>query len=99
MEKHVECLELLAIGKDLPKDLADYAFRAMYNGEMPASCVGAFLMGLKTKGEAAVEIAAGQGVPLGLEDLAQGVGHLHGIDGSSGGLGRVGQVPVACGRL
>ena len=59
MEKHVECLELLAIGKDLPKDLADYAFRAMYNGEMPASCVGAFLMGLKTKGEAAVEIAAG----------------------------------------
>ena len=59
MEKHVECLELLAIGKDLPQDLAAYAFRAMYTGEMPASCVGAFLMGLKTKGEAAVEIAAG----------------------------------------
>ena len=59
MEKHVECLELLAIGKDLPADLAAYAFRAMYTGEMPASCVGAFLMGLKTKGEAAVEIAAG----------------------------------------
>ena len=59
MEKHVECLELLAIGKDLPKDLATYAFRAMYTGEMPASCVGAFLMGLKTKGECAVEIAAG----------------------------------------
>ncbi len=59
MEKHVECLELLAIGKDLPKDLATYAFRAMYTGEMPASCVGAFLMGLKTKGESAVEIAAG----------------------------------------
>ncbi|EKO38551.1 MAG: anthranilate phosphoribosyltransferase [Solidesulfovibrio magneticus str. Maddingley MBC34] len=59
MEKHVECLELLAIGKDLPTDLATYAFRAMYTGEMPASCVGAFLMGLKTKGEAAVEIAAG----------------------------------------
>ena len=32
---------------------------AMYAGEMPASCVGAFLMGLKTKGESAVEIAAG----------------------------------------
>jgi len=59
VEKHVECLELLAIGKDLPKDLATYAFRAMYTGEMPASCVGAFLMGLKTKGECAVEIAAG----------------------------------------
>lgn len=59
MEKHVECLELLAAGKDLPPDLATYAFRAMYSGEMPASCVGAFLMGLKTKGESAVEIAAG----------------------------------------
>ena len=59
MEKHVECLELLAIGKDLPADLAAFAFRAMYTGEMPASCVGAFLMGLKTKGECAVEIAAG----------------------------------------
>ncbi|UJX41645.1 anthranilate phosphoribosyltransferase [Desulfovibrio sp. JY] len=59
MEKHVECLELLAIGKDLPQELATYAFRAMYTGEMPASCVGAFLMGLKTKGESAVEIAAG----------------------------------------
>lgn len=59
MEKHVECLELLAMGKDLPQELATYAFRAMYTGEMPASCVGAFLMGLKTKGECAVEIAAG----------------------------------------
>jgi anthranilate phosphoribosyltransferase len=59
VEKHVECLELLAIGKNLPPDLASFAFRAMYTGEMPASCVGAFLMGLKTKGESAVEIAAG----------------------------------------
>ena len=59
MEKHVECLELLAAGKDLTPDLATYAFRAMYTGKMPASCVGAFLMGLKTKGECAVEIAAG----------------------------------------
>lgn len=59
MEKHVECLELLAVGKSLPPELATYAFRAMYTGEMPASCVGAFLMGLKTKGESAVEIAAG----------------------------------------
>jgi len=59
VEKNVECLELLAIGKDLPQNLATHAFRAMYTGEMPASCVGAFLMGLKTKGESAVEIAAG----------------------------------------
>jgi anthranilate phosphoribosyltransferase len=59
VEKHVECLELLAVGKDLPPELASFAFRAMYTGAMPDSCIGAFLMGLKTKGESAVEIAAG----------------------------------------
>lgn len=73
MEKHVECLELLAIGKDLPSELATYAFRAMYTGEMPASCVGAFLMGLKTKGESAVEIAAGVTTALEEARLVQGL--------------------------
>jgi anthranilate phosphoribosyltransferase len=73
VEKHVECLELLAIGKDLPADLATYAFRAMYTGEMPASCVGAFLMGLKTKGEAAVEIAAGVTTALEQARLVEGL--------------------------
>ncbi|BAH74020.1 anthranilate phosphoribosyltransferase [Solidesulfovibrio magneticus] len=73
MEKHVECLELLAIGKNLPPDLATYAFRAMYTGEMPASCVGAFLMGLKTKGEAAVEIAAGVTTALEQARLVEGL--------------------------
>jgi anthranilate phosphoribosyltransferase len=73
VEKHVECLELLAIGKDLPKDLATYAFRAMYTGEMPASCVGAFLMGLKTKGECAVEIAAGVTAALEEARLVEGL--------------------------
>ena len=73
MEKHVECLELLAVGKDLPPQLAAYAFRAMYTGEMPASCVGAFLMGLKTKGESAVEIAAGVTTALEEARLVQGL--------------------------
>ncbi|QLA15224.1 anthranilate phosphoribosyltransferase [Desulfolutivibrio sulfoxidireducens] len=59
MDKFVEALELLAVGKNLPEDLALTGFRSMYSGEMPNSCVGAFLMGLKTKGESAVEIAAG----------------------------------------
>ncbi len=59
MDQFVEVLEHLAIQKNLPEDLALRAFRTMYSGEMPASCVGAFLMGLKTKGESAVEIAAG----------------------------------------
>jgi anthranilate phosphoribosyltransferase len=73
VEKHVECLELLAIGKDLPRELATHAFRAMYTGEMPASCVGAFLMGLKTKGEAAVEIAAGVTTALEQARLVEGL--------------------------
>ncbi len=73
MDKHVECLELLAVGKNLPKDLATHAFRAMYTGEMPASCVGAFLMGLKTKGECAVEIAAGVTTALEQARIVQGL--------------------------
>jgi len=73
VEKHVECLELLAMGKDLPPELAAHAFRAMYTGAMPASCVGAFLMGLKTKGESAVEIAAGVTTALEEARLVQGL--------------------------
>lgn len=55
----MEVLEHLAIGKNLSEDDALKSFRAMYKGEMPASCVGAFLMGLKTKGETGLEIACG----------------------------------------
>ena len=55
----MEVLERLAIGKDLTEEEAMQSFRSMYTGEMPASCVGAFLMGLKTKGETGLEIACG----------------------------------------
>lgn len=55
----MEVLEHLAIGKNLTEEQALASFRAMYTGEMPASCVGAFLMGLKTKGETGLEIACG----------------------------------------
>lgn len=55
----MEVLEHLAIGKNLSEEEALSSFRAMYKGEMPASCVGAFLMGLKTKGETGLEIACG----------------------------------------
>jgi len=55
----MEVLERLAIGKNLSEDDALKSFRAMYKGEMPPSCVGAFLMGLKTKGETGLEIACG----------------------------------------
>lgn len=55
----MEVLEHLALGKNLSEAEALKSFRAMYTGEMPASCVGAFLMGLKTKGETGLEIACG----------------------------------------
>ncbi|GAB6036484.1 anthranilate phosphoribosyltransferase [Fundidesulfovibrio butyratiphilus] len=55
----MDVLEYLAIGKDLTEEQALESFRAMYTGEMPASCVGAFLMGLKTKRETGLEIACG----------------------------------------
>lgn len=73
MDKFVEALERLAISKDLTEDLAIHSFRSMYSGEMPASCVGAFLMGLKTKGESAVEIAAGVKAALEEARLVQGL--------------------------
>ncbi len=55
----MDVLEQLAIGKNLTEEEGLKSFRAMYTGEMPASCVGAFLMGLKTKGETGLEIACG----------------------------------------
>jgi len=55
----MQVLEHLAIGKNLSEEEALASFRAMYKGDMPASCVGAFLMGLKTKGETGLEIACG----------------------------------------
>jgi anthranilate phosphoribosyltransferase len=55
----MEVLEILAQRRNLTEEQALESFRAMYAGAMPASCVGAFLMGLKTKGETALEIACG----------------------------------------
>jgi len=55
----MQVLEQLAQRKNLTEEEALNSFRAMYKGEMPASCVGAFLMGLKTKGETGLEIACG----------------------------------------
>jgi len=55
----MQVLEQLAQHKNLTEEEVLNSFRAMYKGEMPASCVGAFLMGLKTKGETGLEIACG----------------------------------------
>jgi len=60
----MEVLEVLAQRRNLSETQALEAFRAMYSGSMPPSCVGAFLMGLKTKGETALEIACGVNAAL-----------------------------------
>ncbi|MBF0515360.1 MAG: anthranilate phosphoribosyltransferase [Desulfovibrionaceae bacterium] len=60
----MEILEILAQGRNLSEAQALEAFRALYDGTMPPSCAGAFLMGLKTKGETALEIACGVAAAL-----------------------------------
>lgn len=52
-------LALLADGKDLPHDTAVRGFQIIMNGGATPAQMGAFLMGLRTKGETVDEIAAG----------------------------------------
>ena len=54
-----EVLECLAQGSDLPADLATFAFEELMGGALSPAQAGAFLMGLRTKGETAGELAAG----------------------------------------
>ncbi len=50
-------LETLACGEDLSESMAASAFSALMDGRMQASQAGAFLMGLRTKGETPLEIS------------------------------------------
>ncbi len=53
-----DVLELLAFHKDLTREMAAESFRRLMSGTMTPAQTGAFLMGLKTKGEKAFELAA-----------------------------------------
>ena len=53
-----DILELLAFHKDLPQDMADESFSRLMDGTMTPAQAGSFLMGLKTKGETALELTA-----------------------------------------
>ena len=66
-------LEQLAQGLDMTGEMADYAFGLMMGGEMPESVAGAFLMGLRAKGETAPELAAGVRAALGKARLVEGI--------------------------
>ncbi len=51
-------LERLACGQDLEPHMAQFAFDMLMDGQMTPVQTGAFLMGLRAKGETAVEVAS-----------------------------------------
>lgn len=53
-----EALAVLADGQDLGEEIAEAAMTELMEGKATPAQIGAFLMGLKVKGETAVEIAA-----------------------------------------
>ena len=54
-----EILEILAQGKSLSDDQADFMFAELMGGKMTEAQAGAFLMGLRAKGEDSTDLAAG----------------------------------------
>jgi anthranilate phosphoribosyltransferase len=56
--KMFEALSLLAEGQDLSQELAKGAMDELMNGESTPSQIGAFLMGLRAKGETIEEVTA-----------------------------------------
>ena len=52
-------LNLIADGKNLPQDMSVRAFQIIMNGGATPAQMGAFLMGLRIKGETAEEITGG----------------------------------------
>ncbi|XPV75472.1 MAG: anthranilate phosphoribosyltransferase [Desulfovibrio sp.] len=57
MENINTILEAIASRQDLTAEQADMVFNALFDGEMSHVQTGALLMGLRTKGETAIEIA------------------------------------------
>jgi anthranilate phosphoribosyltransferase len=54
-----EILDILAQGKALSDDQADFMFAELMDGKMTEAQAGAFLMGLRAKGEDSTDLAAG----------------------------------------
>ena len=72
-----EILDLLATGKSLSDPQADFMFGELMDGKLGAAQAGAFLMGLRAKGEDSTDLAAG--VRAGLAHARK----IPGFDGSS----------------
>ena len=70
-----EILEILANGKSLDDLQADFMFTELMDGRMSEAQAGAFLMGLRAKGEDSTDLAAG---------VRAGVAHANKIPGYDG---------------
>ncbi|MCC8193403.1 MAG: anthranilate phosphoribosyltransferase [Deltaproteobacteria bacterium] len=57
-------IEELAEGHDLPANVANKVFGQLMNGELTPTQAGAFLLGLRVKGESSVEVGAAVGAIL-----------------------------------
>ena len=66
---YAHVFEQLSERQDLSMEDARECFRAMFSGSMSPACIGTFLMGLKTKGESYIELAAG--VEAALEEAVE----------------------------
>ncbi|SDL32750.1 anthranilate phosphoribosyltransferase [Maridesulfovibrio ferrireducens] len=63
----------LTFGRDLSTELADCVFESLFSGEVSPVQAGALLMGLRTKGETASEVASGVNAALKEAKLVKGL--------------------------
>ncbi|WP_421903118.1 anthranilate phosphoribosyltransferase [Maridesulfovibrio sp.] len=68
-----EALTALSSSQDLTTEQADAVFEELFSGEMTQAQAGALLMGLRIKGEKAVEVAAGVRAALREAKLIKGI--------------------------
>lgn len=68
-----EALTALSSGQDLTTEQADAVFEELFSGDMTHAQAGALLMGLRTKGETAIEVAAGVRAALREAKLIKGI--------------------------
>ncbi len=68
-----EALTVLSSGNDLTTEQADAVFEELFSGDMTHAQAGALLMGLRTKGETAIEVAAGVRAALREAKLIKGL--------------------------
>ena len=66
-------LSALAQGQDLSPAMASYAFASLIDGKLPLVQAGSFLMGLRMKGESAIELAQAARVALSRAIRVEGI--------------------------